>query len=190
MKMLTPSSRTFLALFLAGILPTVAAPMLTPVTSTAKPAVQNSTPSGFSFVAGTLIAAKAGAEPIEKVDVGDHAWATDLQTRKSDYQKVSRVFTQRADDLVEVTTTSREKIECTPNTLFWVKAKSWIAAKSLFPGDQLLQRDGTFTAVFNVIPKHVSKVPVYSFEVEDFHTYYVGKYGILVHNSSTRVTRP
>jgi len=79
-------------------------------------------------------------------------------------------------------TSGGETIESAPASLFWVNTKGWIAAKSLFPGDQLLQRDGTFTKVFNVIPKHAPKTQVYNFEIEGFHTYYVGKAGILVHN--------
>jgi hypothetical protein len=35
--------------------------------------------------------------------------------------------------------------------LFWVNTKGWIEAKSLFPGEQLLQKDGTFAHVFNVV---------------------------------------
>ena len=182
MKKLTQPSRVLIALFLAFALPVLAAPVLTAVQTNAKPGEQDSEPSGFSFVAATLVAAKAGAEPIEKIEVGDHTWATDPQTRKSGYHKVTNKFTQNVDDLVEVLTSSREKIECTPNALFWVNTKGWVAAKSLFPGEQLLPRDGTFTKVFNVIPKQAPQTPVYSLEVEDFHTYYVGKKGLLIGN--------
>jgi hypothetical protein len=134
-------------------------------------------------VAGTLVAMEGGAKPIEKVAAGDRVFATDLQTRKSGYHKVIGISTEESEDLVTVRTFSRESIECAPASLFWVNAKGWIAAKSLFPGNQLLQRDGTFTQVFNVIPEHAPKTAAYSLEVEGFHTFYVGKAGVLVHNA-------
>ena len=35
------------------------------------------------------------------------------------------------------------------------------------------------------VPEHLLlKLPVYNLEVEDFHTYYVGEYGVWVHNQN------
>ena len=109
-------------------------------------------------------------------------WATDLTTHKSGYHTITHVSMRMANDLVQLLTDSREKIETTPASLFWVNTKGWVEARSLFPGEQLLQRDGTFAHVFNVIPVHAPETKVYSFEVEDLHTFYVGEKGILVRN--------
>ena len=115
-------------------------------------------------------------------------WATDLTTHKSGYHAITHVSLRMANDLIQLLTDSREKIETTPASLFWVNTKGWVEARSLFPGEQLLQRDGTFVHVFNVIPIHAPETKVYSFEVEDFHTYYVGKNGLLVHNAMPKLT--
>ena len=38
---------------------------------------------------------------------------------------------------------------------------------------------------FYEVPEHfLLKLPVYNLEVEDFHTYYVGEYGVWVHNQN------
>jgi hypothetical protein len=145
-------------------------------------AMKHLPPAGISFAAGTLVMTKHGKKAIENIKAGDMVWATDPQTRQSGYHQVDRVVAEKSNQLVDVLTDSREKIEAAPVSLFWVNTKSWVAAQSLFPGDQLLQRNGTFTRVFNVIPRLGSVTPVYNVELEGFHTYYVGKLGLLVRN--------
>jgi hypothetical protein len=167
----------FLTVAFAWSLPAIA----TTPSAPAKPTVKS---GEASFVAGTPVATEDGKKLIEKIKSGDRIWATDPQSRKSANHKVANLSAQDASGLVDVLTASREKIETTPASLFWVNTKGWIAAKALFPGDQLLQRDGTFTQVFNIIPKYTVKATVYSVALDSVYTYYVGKKGILVHGAS------
>jgi len=138
--------------------------------------------SAFYFVAGTPVITEDGSKPIEKIKDGDKVWATEPLKRKSGYYKVAHIVPLVSNQLVEVATAGRDRIVCAPSQPFWVNQKGWVAAKTLFPGDQLLQRDGTFVKVFNVIPQRGPKTPVYNLEVEGLPTSYVGKPGVLVQN--------
>ena len=59
----------------------------------------------------------------------------------------------------------------------------WISAKDLKSGDALLLSNGE-NAIISSVEVEYLDVPqtTYNFEVEDFHTYYVGESGVLVHN--------
>ncbi len=118
--------------------------------------------------------------PIAKVKTGDRIWSANPITQKSGYHGITQLSTEEASDLVDVVTSDRQTIEATPATLFWVSKKGWISAKSLFPGDQLMQRNGGFTKVFNVLPKHVAKTKIYNLGLKDVRAYGVGRKGILV----------
>ena len=59
----------------------------------------------------------------------------------------------------------------------------WVCAKDLKVGDRVLLSDGKYGIIEKIkIEKLEIPETTYNFEVEDFHTYYVGKSGILVHN--------
>ena len=61
---------------------------------------------------------------------------------------------------------------------------SWIRAKDLKAGDIILLLDGARAIIESVESEQLDKpVKVYNFEVEDFHTYFVGHGGWSVHNS-------
>lgn len=60
----------------------------------------------------------------------------------------------------------------------------WTLAGSLRAGDVLVLSNGELVTVEWVQHEILeSPIKVYNFEVEDFHTYFVGESGILVHNS-------
>lgn len=60
----------------------------------------------------------------------------------------------------------------------------WVQAKYLKVGDKVLLSDGKTAILTKTELEHLSEpIMTYNFEVEDFHTYYVGEQGILVHNS-------
>ena len=71
----------------------------------------------------------------------------------------------------------------TPNHPFWVVNKGWIEAAELNVGDILTQYNGSYVLVTDIsIELLDSPIKVYNFEVEDWHTYFVGSEKILVHN--------
>jgi len=67
---------------------------------------------------------------------------------------------------------------------FYVKNQGFIKAGELIVGDELLDVNENVLLVekFNVELTE-EPVKVYNFEVEDFHTYHVGRLGVLVHNA-------
>ena len=62
-------------------------------------------------------------------------------------------------------------------------SKGWVAAIDLKPHDRLELQNGKAAFVHSVrIEKLDQPIQVYNFEVEDFHTYFVGENRVLVHN--------
>ena len=76
-----------------------------------------------------------------------------------------------------------ETISATPNHPFYVDKLGWTLAKNLRAGDILVLSNGEFV-VIEWIQHEILEAPVkvYNFEVEDFHTYFVGESSVLVHN--------
>ncbi len=104
-------------------------------------------------------------------------------------------------------------LSVTPEHPFWVNGIGWVKAGNLQAGQELEICDpdwrepvdrpggregalaqklsgGRWTAkVVSVMPdEHEHERTVYNFEVEDFHTYFVGPFGVWVHNKSMVVT--
>ena len=75
-----------------------------------------------------------------------------------------------------------EVISTTGDYPFWVTDKGWVEAADLVVGSLLQTEDGRIVDV-DKIEKREGKFPVYNFNVEGFHTYFVSDLGILVHNT-------
>ena len=76
-----------------------------------------------------------------------------------------------------------EEIVATGTHPFYVYKFGWTTARALRAGDVLVLSNGELVTV-EWIDHEILENPikVYNFEVEDFHTYFVGESGILVHN--------
>ena len=76
-----------------------------------------------------------------------------------------------------------EEIVTTETHPFYVKDQGFIKAGELIVGDELLDVNENVLLVENFdVELTEEPVKVYNFEVEDFHTYYVGEYSVCVHN--------
>lgn len=134
------------------------------------------------FVAGTLVATEIGYVTIENIKAGDLVWATDPDTGESALKPVVQTFCNETEEWIHVTVNG-EGITCTPNHPFYSPVKGWTSAIDLKAGDILVMLNGEYVVVEQVQHELLeSPVKVYNFEVEDFHTYYVGQTTILVHN--------
>ena len=70
-----------------------------------------------------------------------------------------------------------------PTHPFYVPKLGWTSAIKLRAGDILVLSNGEYVVVEAVQHEILeSPVKVYNFEVEDFHTYFVGESSVLVHN--------
>ena len=135
------------------------------------------------FVEGTLIATSDGYTAIEEVQIGDKVWAANPETGEKELKEVVQTFVNETTELVYVKV-GNEEIVTTPEHPFYVPVRGWIKAIELRSNDILLTQSGKHIVVEKVRHELLElPIAVYNFEVEDFHTYYVGNYEILVHNS-------
>ena len=85
----------------------------------------------------------------------------------------------------------REEIITTAEHPFYVPKRGWTAAIELRAGDVLVNVNGEYVILEKIEHELLeSPVKVYNFEVEDFHTYYVGDSGVLVHNMCAQTIKP
>ena len=134
------------------------------------------------FVEGTEVSAASGHIAIETVKVGDMVWATDPETGETGLKEVVRTFVNETSELVHIKVNG-EEIICTNEHPFYSPVKGWTAAIQLRAGDKLQLLNGDYVIIEQIQHELLeSPVKVYNFEVEDFHTYYVGETEALVHN--------
>ena len=161
------------------------------------------------FKEGTLIATEEGLKPIEEIREGDRVLAYDETTGEQGYKPVVQLFRNETNswctvsvkresdgEACEITSTPGHKYYLPENEMYRDHGKrmenigyanlseKWVSAESLKCGDKVLLSDGTYGIIQSV---RVSLLAVpettYNFEVADYHTYYVGSYGVCVHNS-------
>ncbi|WP_341535204.1 polymorphic toxin-type HINT domain-containing protein [Acanthopleuribacter pedis] len=129
--------------------------------------------------------AENGLVPIEEIAVGDWVWSRDDQTGEEGWEQVTRVFQRETDALQELSFIDSEGsqfgIQATAEHPFWAEPGLWVAAGELARGQKVWARSG-WAEVQENRSQPVVKL-VFNFEVRNFHTYFVGNNGLLVHNS-------
>ena len=131
---------------------------------------------------GTLVATKSGLVPIEDIQPGDLVWATDEETGETALKEVVQTFRNETEEWVHVKVNG-EEITCTPMHPFYSPVKGWTSAVDLRAGDVLVMLNGEYVVVEQVQHELIESPEItYNFEVDGFHTYYVGNTGVLVHN--------
>lgn len=134
------------------------------------------------FAAGTLVAAEAGDRPIETLRVGDNVWALDVETGELALKPILRRFVTPDQPVLHVETFSdvagNEQLTVTAGHPFWVDDEGWVEASAL-DGDAIR---GMGSVVLGTAGDEAGTRTVYNFEIADFHSYFVGQSGALVHN--------
>ena len=134
------------------------------------------------FVAGTAVLTVAGNKAIETIEAGDRVWAENPDTGEKELKTVVQTFVNETSELIHVCVNG-EEIITTPGHPFYSPVKGWTVACKLRAGDILVLQSGKYVIVEKIQHEILeSPVKVYNFEVEDFHTYYVGESAVLVHN--------
>lgn len=110
------------------------------------------------------------------------AWATDPETGETALKPVVQTFRNETTEWIHVTVNG-ETLICTLEHPFYVPQKGWTSAIDLRAGDRLQLLNGEYV-VIEQVQHEILECPVttYNFEVEGFHTYYVGEEPVLVHN--------
>ena len=138
--------------------------------------------TSYCFVAGTLVTTEDGQEPIEEIEVGDKVLSENELTGEVAVKTVTETYINETDELIHIGVNG-ETISATPSHPFYVDKLGWTLARSLKAGDVLVLSNGELVTVEWVQHEILeSPIKVYNFEVEDFHTYFVGENRVLVHN--------
>ncbi|MEE0061345.1 MAG: polymorphic toxin-type HINT domain-containing protein [Acutalibacteraceae bacterium] len=139
------------------------------------------------FVAGTMILTAGGLLAIENIKVGNRVISTNPETLEVAEKTVVETYVRETTELVQLTING-EVIKTTPDHPFYVKDVGFVGAGDLYIGDKLLDSKGNILLVEDIkLETTETPVPVYNFQVEDFHTYHVGENGIWVHNADCKV---
>jgi Pretoxin HINT domain/LysM domain len=142
---------------------------------------------GACFVAGTLVHTPDGLKPIEQLRSGDlvlsqpemggeHAIRPIVKTVSFDDKAIWQITYVNAEGQAEA-------IHATDNHPFWVEDIGWTAAELLEAGQSLQLADGNTATVISAFDTGTVD-QVFNFEVDGFHTYYVGQQGVWVHNTN------
>ena len=137
------------------------------------------------FIAGTMVLTATGLVAIERLKAGDVVISTNLDTLETAPKTVLETYVRKVDKLVHLTING-EEIVTTDNHPFYVQGRGFINAGSLLVGDKLISVNGEDLFVEkHRVEEFDEPVDVYNFQVEDYHTYFVGDCAVWVHNASS-----
>lgn len=135
------------------------------------------------FIAGTMVLTTAGLVAIEKIKAGDIVISTNPDTLETAEKPVLETYVRQVDKLVHLTING-EEIVTTDNHPFYVQGRGFIEAGNLLVGDKLISVNGEDLTVDDCyIEECEVSTTVYNFQVEDYHTYFVGENKVWVHNA-------
>lgn len=141
------------------------------------------------FVAGTMILTAIGLVTIENIKAGDKVISTDPETFETAEKTVLETYIREVNKLVHLTING-EEIITTFDHPFYVRERGFVNACELWVGAQLLDVNNNILVVGNTrLELAKNPVKVYNFQVEDYHTYYVGENGVWVHNANCKLIK-
>jgi len=137
------------------------------------------------FTAGTPVWTETGLRPVESIQYGDRVLAQDPTTGKLAFKLVIQTTASVGGELSPVLELDLgdESIGATVGHVFWVCGEGWRMAKELSQGTLLHAQNGSIR-LSDV--RELEPEPAYNLVVEDFHTYFVGRSGLLVHDIEVR----
>ncbi len=140
---------------------------------------------GVCFAPGTPVHTERGLVAIEELQAGDLVLSRDDTTGEEAYRPIARTFVTPDQPLLAIALEDSrgeiETLEVTAPHPFQVEGRGWVAAGDLQPGDQVISSGGGHLRVTGNA-ESARSTTVYNFEVEDFHTYFVGVGAAWVHN--------
>lgn len=137
------------------------------------------------FVAGTKVLTESGYKNIEEIKLGEKLWAKNTESGEQAWKPVTKVFNEPDRGIYEIRLKGKDgfeqKIEATDDHPFYVVGKSWKTTIELTVGDKI-ETDSNFPMEVVSVIDEKRQALTYNFTVADFHTYYVTKKNVLVHN--------
>jgi hypothetical protein len=138
-----------------------------------------STPTTCScFAPGTPVWTQAGPRPIEQIVVGDLVLAQNSTTGELAYRPVLQTTIGPPIPVLRISLPG-ETITATLGHRFWVNGRGWQMAKQLKPAMALHAVDQAMDVT--AIDKG-EDMACHNLVVDEFHTYFVGKSRLLVHD--------
>ena len=136
------------------------------------------------FVAGTLVLTASGLIAIEQIKAGDIVYAADEESLDVSLKPVLETYIRETSSLIHITVNGEEIIS-TYDHPYYVNKKGFVSAELLWIGAELVDKDGKVFQVEQIYRETLEKSSkkVYNFKVDDYHTYFVGRTMILVHNA-------
>jgi len=140
------------------------------------------------FTAGTLVDTSTGLRQIETIKFGDLVFSRDEATGLTALKAVTAVTPAHDEPIVALTLETPwggdakpERIETTA-THPWRSTKGrWIVTADLHPGDLIVRETGLPARVVAEAVTGETKA-TYNLTIADYHTYFVGKDKVWVHN--------
>jgi hypothetical protein len=138
---------------------------------------------GTCFAAGTPVMLAGNlTKPIDTLRLDDPVLARDPQTGKVGTRRIKHVLMHNVESTLVLQLANGEQIETTPKHHFAVEDSGFTAASGLDVGRRLIATTQRNVEVAELTPVTEPRV-VYNLEVEEFHTYFVGRAGTWVHNA-------
>jgi len=137
------------------------------------------------FSGDTLVTTKDGLKRIDQIQEGEMVLSKDVNTGTIDYRQVRHVYVKSTYEFVHLTL-ENEEIRTTASHLFFTDSGWWKAAENLKYGDRILNNKGEYETLIESSLETLQKPEkIYNLNVDEFHTYFVGSQGLLVHNDCT-----
>jgi len=137
------------------------------------------------FSGDTLVTTKDGLKRIDQIQEGEMVLSKDVNTGTIDYRQVKHVYVKSTYEFVHLTL-GNEEIRTTASHLFFTDSGWWKAAENLKYGDRILNNKGEYeTLLESSVETLQQPEKIYNLNVDEFHTYFVGASGLLVHNNCT-----
>jgi hypothetical protein len=142
------------------------------------------------FGAGTLVEVPGDTrQPIEQIKPGDLVASRDPVTGRTAWKRVTRTTARLVSTVLTLAVAAAggppEIITTTPQHPFYVEGRGFVEAAQLGIGTSIVTRAGPALTVRSLeVSRTANATPVYNLEVEDSHTYFVGEYGLWVHNAA------
>lgn len=139
---------------------------------------------GSCFVVGTKVWAETGLVAIEDIRLGDRVLAQDPNSGELTFNLVTQTTNRIPTAGLVKLNIDGEQILATKGHVFWVAGKGWRMAKRLEIGDQIHGVSGGLRV--EEMEERPAPKRVYNLVIQDFHTYFVGESGALVHDITYR----